>query len=1142
MATKVQESGELVGRGFLRSANIEQDFLDAVPFAVLPTHSVQRCLSLMLRGVTEPAYRAQMLTGAYGSGKSAVALVLARLLDTRTGAAERRALSTSMGALGDSDLLESAVAHYRVVAASARKEALGGSLLRAVRSAFVGSESILRSSGWLQFARGVETGGIPVDDTSIVEQLQSLAYQTVHDTGERGLIVIVDELGQVLEHAAEHAENGDMHLLQVVAEAAVRSDSPEFWFLGVLHRGSGDLSSLLGKRGRDQWRKVEQRFIEIPCTPDREDTIRLIGAAVSSGRTRERVPAAVTSLIAGCQPLRPASLTPRAFGRLCMDAYPLHPAVLLALPLLAQELGQGHRSVLSFILGPEPHGFQEWCSERLPRRGGVLFGLPDLYDYVRTVLPIRREADVSEANTLADAEEVLVRLGRGRDTEAAIIKCIAVMDLVGGSSGLKPSEAVIGLSLMGLRRDAEQVPELIKVLEKERHIVFRPIGGRYHVWQGSDVDLAARALAAHEALDSTFSLADALQALEPPVAIAARRHSIDTGVLRVIPGRVVSVSQLPKAIESAPRTGVVLYCLATSAEELETAKSTLRHCARHDILGVLARDSGQVATAAQEVAVLDWIAQRTPELEGDRAARRELSQRILEVRTVLRLRWATAFASRAGGMVFWKGNAIESTSKRLRVLASEMCNEIYDQSPKVRNELLNCDKLSSQAAAARHALVDHMVTSRTRPLLGIEGYPPERSMYECVLRETGIHRRQVSGEWGLGQPLTQDRSRMFPVWRFMEQAVRSNAPAKQTGVNDMMSSLCAPPFGLTLGLVSTVLIAFILSNDASVSVYEDGVFVPHLSTPLFERMLKSPGTFVLGWSKATGTRQAVVARLARGLNVAEGTVPVVRGLLQRISTLPGFSLHTHRVAQQTLQLRQVLTAAKSPEKLLYVDLPTALGCQPVADDRSAGNNFSDETEFFFDRLNAGLNELSGAYNGLLEMVGRSVRAAFGVPDSEARWRQAICQRAALCATVATDVEFRITLLHAQDVQSGDEQYLESVAASLTGSSPRGWTDEDASDFGRRATVLQATVLDTEARLSLEQRLDGEPGLLLALHGSDGFSRSVVFRDSELSSEAVAKAVLKIQRVLGSLTKRERAASLTLALDRSAGRSASTKGS
>jgi hypothetical protein len=60
--------------------------------------------------------------------------------------------------------------------------------------------------------------------------------------------------------------------------------------------------------------------------------------------------------------------------------------------------------------------------------------------------------------------------------------------------------------------------------------------------------------------------------------------------------------------------------------------------------------------------------------------------------------------------------------------------------------------LSSQSAGARRNLVEAMLTHGAQPALGIEGYPPERSMYESVLRATGLHTKGESDHWQMSAP------------------------------------------------------------------------------------------------------------------------------------------------------------------------------------------------------------------------------------------------------------------------------------------------------------------------------------------------------------------------------------------------------
>ena len=76
--------GELISirPQFLRSIHLERDFYtkDAVD-GYLVTRGSLSALSLLARGITDPAYRAQSISGPYGAGKSAMAMYFARLVD-----------------------------------------------------------------------------------------------------------------------------------------------------------------------------------------------------------------------------------------------------------------------------------------------------------------------------------------------------------------------------------------------------------------------------------------------------------------------------------------------------------------------------------------------------------------------------------------------------------------------------------------------------------------------------------------------------------------------------------------------------------------------------------------------------------------------------------------------------------------------------------------------------------------------------------------------------------------------------------------------------------------------------------------------------------------------------------------------------
>jgi len=107
--------------------------------------------------------------------------------------------------------------------------------------------------------------------------------------------------------------------------------------------------------------------------------------------------------------------------------------------------------------------------------------------------------------------------------------------------------------------------------------------------------------------------------------------------------------------------------------------------------------------------------------------------------------------------VYWKGTRREmKSSKELTELVSIATDEIYPYAPTVQNELINRRYLSSAAAAARRSLIEAMLLHSQEERLGLNGYPPERSIYESVLRQSGIHRQNERDEWEFARPSGED--------------------------------------------------------------------------------------------------------------------------------------------------------------------------------------------------------------------------------------------------------------------------------------------------------------------------------------------------------------------------------------------------
>src|SRR6185436_7559377 len=66
---------------------------------------------------------------------------------------------------------------------------------------------------------------------------------------------------------------------------------------------------------------------------------------------------------------------------------------------------------------------------------------------------------------------------------------------------------------------------------------------------------------------------------------------------------------------------------------------------------------------------------------------------------------------------------------RLSTVVSHIAERVYTHAPRIPNEVINRQQLTSQGASARRTLMEAMVTHSAHSDLNIDGYGPEKTIY-----------------------------------------------------------------------------------------------------------------------------------------------------------------------------------------------------------------------------------------------------------------------------------------------------------------------------------------------------------------------------------------------------------------------------
>lgn len=1026
----------------LRAIRLEDDMPNANLLAGYTlTAQGLNALERITEGLSDHA-RAWTLTGPYGTGKSFFGLFLAHLLDrNHPGHATAWEKISTIDPLITKEL-------QKIL------DEKGSLLTVAVTGARASLQECL-ARGFLQV---LEAEKFPYE---LKQSLKDVRHRdsrtflnwvkafTVEATQIRektsGVLILFDEMGKALEHAASHPHENDVYLLQELAEFATHSNSHPLIFIGILHQSFEGYAALLDRATQREWAKVQGRFEDILYQEPPFQQIRLLAEAFEDHSVCHSVLKSTPA--EWCPP----SISIDEFEKLCQNAYPLHPSVLVSLPYVFRRLAQNERSIFAYLSSQEPFGFQEFLSTH---HLGDTLGLPNLFDY----LVANYQATIYSSGRARPLTEVLERLENTPSLspiERDLLKTIGLLNWLGEISPLQAKENLIISSLTHTYHETE-IHAALKALQQKSFITYRRFNQTYAVWQGSDVDIEERLKIAHSAIETTLSVAEILQSYLPPRPLLARRHSYQTGTQRFFDVQYVdSHNRSTVSLDaSQSASGVVLLCLPSTLTEVEEfeqwAKDQKLHPKENLVIGIAPR-AIHLRELAQELRGLHWIRENTPELRDDPVARKEWRTRLIFLERVIRSELDEAFnlqrgSALAGCQWYYQGREVSSNVRRgLSTFLSDICDTLYPYSPRLWNELLNRRVLTSQGAGARRTLIEGILTRADKPLLGIEKFPPERSMYETLLNRGGLH-RQLGEVWKIVPPHKDDPLHLYPTWKAIDHFIFSGLPEPRP-LTSLYEVLFAPPYGVTPGLAPVLLALFYKIHENEMTLYKEGTLLVDPDVADWEVLLRRPELFSIAGCRVTGLRAAILERMAKGLSVQPYVMPVVRSLIGRLKALPEHAQRTRKLPDAALNLRLAAERARSPERFLFVEVPHALGVPPFEEEEFNPQRF----EIFFERLNLALEALASATPRLLVWARDVWLSACGLSSGEESWEtfRTECQKMAVRVTHPQ----LIPLVKRAAEAPNSRTALESVLAFVASRPPRTWTDTDAERFEAQASYL-----------------------------------------------------------------------------------------
>lgn len=1003
---KTLSSDVVISRRFLRSVRVDADFgrIDALDgFVLQPSSSA--ALEILAKHIDETQQRAFTWTGPYGGGKSSLALALASLVHS-----DKRIQQDARRVLG----VQRRDSLYRAFDATPGD---GWTVLPILGRRGSVCEEIAKAIDRLPYRRKDKPS---ISKRNVIAELVALA----ESPKRHGVLLIIDELGKFLEHAAKSGD--DIFFYQELAEAACRARG-KLVVLGILHQAFEQYASRLGRDSRDEWAKVQGRFLDIALVGGTDETLVLIGQAIDSQRAKHEETRDIAKLVASSIS-KERSATPDDLDLRLDRCWPLHPVTATLIgPGFKRKFGQNERSIFGFLNSIEPKGFRQFLDSTLC--GRFVYYCPcDFWDYLRLNLEAAILASPDGHRWALGVEAIERAETKVDEVQLQLVKTVALIELFRNGSGVTANDDILASCFPGISR--AKLQKSLRDLSSRSILIFRKHLHAWGIYAGSDFDIdAATTKARAELGEIDVATITGLNNLAP---ILAKRLYQDYGAMRFLNRRIIVADHADTYIRAfSPPPGccgellLILPGKEISSRQLTDLAKRCSTSPQGNLVAGVPQEATRIVETSGELLALEHVRQNRTELESDRVANREIEARIEALRAELEELLRDSFMTASW---YWDGKPIDHHDRTpLSSIASRVIESLYPQSPVLRSELINREHPSSNSVKARRDLLYRMLSHATEENLGYTKFPPDAGMYFAILKDTTCHRK-IGSQWGFAKPEPAGHGiELLPLWS------DTNARLLRAGAEMSLAQLfqiwAARPFGLKAGVMPILALAYYLANRNTLALYHDGMFVPELSEVHLDEWLQDPTRISWRFVQARKGEQRFLGKLCLSLSSAEFTntfpdpLNTARALVSLVVRLPEWTKRTSQLSERSTIVLQSLLRASDPHQVLFVDLPTLLK--------------TDDLEVVAEIISQAIKELKGIYGRMLRDLELKLYEALDHHSTVADLRN----RAKIVSGISGDFRLDAFALRLAEF-SGAEQDIESLVSLAVNKPSRDWTDRD----------------------------------------------------------------------------------------------------
>ena len=804
--------------------------------------------------------------------------------------------------------------------------------------------------------------------TSILDSLKDY-YNKCQKKG-KFLLIVVDEFGKVLEHAAKNNPEKELYFLQKLSEL-VNVPTRKMMLITTLHQNFGAYAKGLTEAQANEWTKVKGRFKEITFVEPIEQLLHLASVQLQEQREGK----GNDNVVKLAELAKDTRFVSQDFSLdTATQLYPLDLFSAYTVTAAIRRYGQNERSLFTFLAAKGTNSIAEYKPSE-----NRTYNLQNVYDYVlynfysylkdanadsMSWSTIQVSIERVEGQDWSDKEEMLHAV--------QLVKVIGLLNLFGTAS-FKLTER----NLTDYAREAmaiDNAKEIIQKLCAKKIIRYAAYKERLVLFEGTDVDLEAEIRDAGMMVSRPVTFVDELNVFFNKRIAPVKAHFYQKGTPRFFD---YMIREEPlDVIPTGDTDGFIELIFSTHKKALEEIKKFSAET-EHALIFVYFTNTEDIIDHLYNIKKYMYLLERVLD-KNDRVAVSEI-QKLKEYEETLLNKAISDNLFSYKKRVVWVYNGKEQkveSHRDFNQLLSRVCNEVYSKTPVMINELFNKHKLSGTISQARKSYLTYLTEHYSEDGMGypVDKFPPEKTIYSSLLLNTGIHQNGDFAD-------TPTNEGFLPLWKACEDFLNSSEN-KARKVSELIKILSAQPYKLKQGFLEFWIPTYLFIKRQDYALYDasKGAFMPNVNMEFFDLLQKHPGDFEIKKFAVDGVKLGFFNQYRRFINLGEeftitnaSFIETIKPFLSFYVRLDDYTKHTRKFDHEsTMRFRDVLAKAKDPEKAFFEDLPESLG---FTQEKLKQEEFINEYGRIIQRA---IKELRSCYSQLIDRIEARLVEEFGL--------------------------------------------------------------------------------------------------------------------------------------------------------------------